>query len=285
VTRSGRTHHVSWLSALFSMRGSPSPPGRYGANEAFFNDSPQKNAILSPNVESYLARLREAKQQSPYAVSQESMPLLQHAGIIAPAPHSPAHSHPVHVALERQSLSFVKGMLEGINWFGLFIGADKLATFTPPTDLFNPVIVGKDRNRYRRTLGHQAKPPSNGASVWFAHDALHHFSPSEIGSWFDAHPNLNVLIATIVAPVEAAEKMRSVWPRLYSLRYKGNFVQYTPEGDAPGAYWQPRDAYRWIRAPTLITPNNECLHIGVVHSRFSTATPSLWSVPRATGAF
>jgi hypothetical protein len=245
-------------------------PALVGANESFFNDSPQRNAILSPNVERYLDRLRESAAQCPHSVPIGNHDLLRQAGIPVPASHSPDHPHPIHYALELQMLSFVKNLLVGINWYALFLNPSKASLFpTPPANFYNPRIVAKDINRFRGSFDPDSAPPGSDSPVWFAHDVLHHLTPSEVGSWFDRHPHLEVVFCTLVAPIEAGHRMSSMYPRLYNLRYRRDQVKYTPEFDAGGAYWQPADAYKWVQAAKIISPLGECLHSGVIHSRFA----------------
>nr|AQM49922.1 replicase [Agaricus bisporus virus 7] len=250
------------------IRWNKLPRGMYGADMEMFTDSPQRNAVLSPNVDRYLVALRNAVTQCPYNVTGRMRRFLVRAGISEPAEFSPNHPHPVHVALETQMLSFVRGMLNGYNWFGLFINPNKLSGWQEPAGLYNPLVTAKDFNRYKDTLATQKFTGSN-ARVWFMHDALQYFSASEIGGWFDEYPSLDHLICTIVAPTETLHRIGSAYPDLYKLRYKGRSFQYTPEGDSSGAYWQPIAGSQWPLARRLITPGNKCVHVGVVHSRYA----------------
>jgi len=242
------------------------PNGLYGARESFFDDSPQKNAILSPNVESYLRQLRRSQEHSPWHVPESLVSLLDFLHLPHPAPFSPVHEggHPIAATLELAALRFLKELLSNTSWYGLFINPAKLVGFTQPVDLFNPTLAPKDVTRFRAHRTDGILPPRSGAPVWFAHDVLQHLSNAEVGSWFDNNPNLQNLFATVVAPFECKHRIPSFCPKLYSLRYWKDMVKITFEGDATGSYWQRTDAYRWTTSTTLITPKGECLHIGVI---------------------
>jgi hypothetical protein len=245
------------------------PRGLYGAKESFFDDSPQKSAVLSPNVESYLRNLRVQRAHTPWSVPERLLPLLDRLGLPRPPPFAPTHEgqHPVAASLELASLRFLNTLLNGLSWYGLFINPDKITGFTVPTGLYNPKLVAKDVTRFRACLDNVDAPPRNPAPTWFAHDVLHFLTPSEVGSWFDSNRTLSTLFGTIVAPVEMKYRLGSTCPDLYTLRYHGDKVKITFEGDSGGAYWQPADSWRWVQSETLITPAGECLHVGLIYTK------------------
>jgi hypothetical protein len=245
------------------------PEGRYGAVESFFDDSPQKNAVLSPNVENYLRNLRIQKEHVPWAVPTAKLPLLDRLGLPHPAAFSPVHegNHPIAATLELASLRFVRTLLTSLTWYGLFINSDKLVGFTAPTGLYNPKLVSKDVTRFRKNASFVAAPPRSAAPTWFIHDTIQNLSASEVGSWFDTNRSLGTLVATICVPAETKLRLPSLFQGLYSLRYYKSMVKITFEGDSGGAYWQPADSWKWTHSETLITPRGECLHMGVVYSK------------------
>jgi hypothetical protein len=262
-----RVHKTVWLNIA---RGRFFQDAYFGLGEDIFSDSPQKSAILSPLVGRYLNHHRTALRDCPHRVPAGRHKFLRRAGLTPPAEFSTDHVHPIHEALENMHLRVVNDLLRGKNWYSLWLRSEKESLLsTPPIDRFNPVMVSKDVRRFRSTPSPDTPSPTSKAPIWFAHDVLHNLSPSEVGSWFDRHRGLKYLLATIVAPVESSLNAPSVYPDLYNLSYWWSWIKYTPEDDEAGSYIQPRDAHRWATSSRLVTPQGECLHMGLLASRYA----------------
>lgn len=279
TTISPGVHHVlpqsSSLGRLYRIRALPA--GYYGAADmdaGFFQDSPLHTAALALHIGDYSKHVRDSRVQAPFAVKPSMQHHLHSAGLLAPMPGSPAHSHPLHVAFERRSLHIAARFLPA-DWSALWLQRAKVDAFRaplglpPPAATFNPRFEAKDISRYYRDTVPATVAPSLPSPVWFAHDVLHHLSPSTVGSWFDANPHLTALVATAVIPPETCFDLPALRPDLYNFTRRGSQLIYIPEDDSGGAYVQPADACQWLRGGTLITPKSECLHIHLVHSLYA----------------
>lgn len=269
----------------FSMRGRYAHPTRHsdhrvefsshisrnvrlGAAYDLFDESAQKNAILSARVNDYLGMIRSQRVQAPYKIKKKLVPLLARAGLHEPLDTAQPHPHGFAAALELKNLRMVNELLFKKNWYGLMLRDDKLKNFsTPPSGVWNPQCEAKDIRRYR-FAGGPNQPPSSPAPIWFIHDGLQNLTNSEVGQWFDDNQGLRHLVATHVSVLESTINLDSWWPQLYSSSTHGDLTRITFEDDYAGSYWQPTDSYRWVLARRLVTPAGECLHVGLVESRF-----------------
>jgi len=117
-------------------------------------------------------------------------------------------------------------------------------------------------------MGSKTGSPHSAAPIWFLHDGLQNLTNTEVGTWFDEHQGLRHLVATHVSMLESTIHLDSWWPQLYSTSTHDGLTRVVFEKDYAGSYWQPTDAYRWVLARRLITPLGECLHVGLLESRF-----------------
>jgi hypothetical protein len=160
------------------------------------------------------------------------------------------------------------------DWYALFLNPAKVnylqggGAFEPKA-YFNPRYEGKDVTRYAGTHAPTTNVPVNPSPVWFAHDVLHHLSATTVGGWFDSNPNLQYLICTAVIPPETAFSLPTLWPALYNYVVKGDQLTYVPEGDVGGHYVQPYSARRWLSTNRVISPDNACLHVALLHSSYA----------------
>jgi len=270
---SPRAWHIGLRPGSRRVAVSRLPPGYYGMahmDHTFFADSPLHVAALSLHMGDYARSLHAAHSAVPFDVAPSQRQWLRHAGLPDPAPGALSHPHPVHYALERRSLSLVARVLARSDWFALFLSPHKVSYMgeTPgcadPVGYFNPRYVAKDVARYRGTSVPGDAQPFSSAPVWFAHDTLHHLTPSVVGSWFDANPTLQYLVATLVVPPETLWDLPALSPSLYNFERRGDKLVYVPEGDNGGAYVQQYAARDWLSADRLITPGSECLHVGLL---------------------
>jgi len=253
------------------------PPAWFGLTPDFFSDSALRTAALGMHIGDYARELATARHCAPYAVAEKQMHHLITAGIQPPPPGALRHKHPIHYALRNQNRQKASMLLAGQRWYGLWVSDSSrdYLKHTPgvadPVDRFNPRWEAKDITRYKGTAAPASSAPSSIAPVWFADDALHHLSPSTVGSWFDLHPTLRCVVATIVVPPETAFGFPALTPDLYNFERRGENLIYIPENDDGGHYVQPYDAHKWLTASRLITPDSECLHVGMIHQQYAHA--------------
>jgi len=252
------------------------PKAWYGAGPTdpnFFSDSGLRNIALSLHMGPYANAVNTARRAAPYAVDKKQLHFLTRAGIDHPPPMATSHPHPVHYALENQSLNLVSRMLGG-RWHALFLNPAKINYLntlgaTAPTGFFNPRYDGKDVTRYLGTNIPTMVSPRSSSPVWFAHDVLHHLSPTTVGGWFDSNPSLQYLICTTVIPPETVFGLESQRPALYDFMVEGDTLTYVPEGDAGGVYTQPYSARRWLSTREIISPANLCLHTALLSTTYA----------------
>lgn len=239
---------------------------------SFFADTPLMGTVLALHTGDYQKLLSTARTTTPHAVPRHMERFLLRAGVELPPPGALSHAHGVHYAFERLSLHVAARIIAGSDWAALWLNPAKVQHMqhtpglTAPTHTFNPRYVAKDITRYRGSAAPVSSTPSLPPTVWFAHDVIHHLSPSAVGQWFDANPNLETLVATAVIPPELLFGLSALTPDLYNFERRGSDLIYIPEGDNSGAYVQPADCAKWLTANRLITPASRCLHVGVVHS-------------------
>jgi hypothetical protein len=171
------------------------------------------------------------------------------------------------VALERHALTYLAPLLRKFRYFGLWCRPQKLeATSIPlPDASFYPAKEGKDLIRGAPRDLHSS-PPRSDIPLWFAHDVLHHFTPDDIGSWFDDNPKLDCLAATAVIPPEVAFDLPPLFPDLYTFELTHSSLIYTPEGNSGASYTQRRDCWKWLKAGRISTPQGVCLHVSLLES-------------------
>jgi hypothetical protein len=269
ATSDGRLDIRIFTKYLEDLPCLPPLVGSVGAE--MFLDTPLRSAVVSPHVQDYLNDLARKKRRCPFNVDPSKRYLLKMVGLDEPAPFSPAHDHPIHYALELAQLHFLKDLLISKRWFALFLRPEKvgIAGLSEPAGYFAPKLVGPDLYRYR-SLPEVMEPPRSDQPVWFAHDAVHHLSPSEVGSWFDNNPSLNYLFATIVVPPELIRGHAPAFPELYTYEtIDDQFFTYVPEGDHTGSYTQQTASVQWLQANALVTPKGEHLHVGRLNPRYA----------------
>jgi len=162
----------------------------------------------------------------------------------------------------------------GGRWHALFLNPAKINYLNTlgavaPTGFFNPRYDGKDVTRYMGTNMPTLASPRSSSPVWFAHDVLHHLSPTTVGGWFDSNPGLQYLICTTVIPPETVFGLESQRPALYDFMVEGDTLTYVPEGDAGGVYTQPYSARRWLSTREIISPANQCLHTALLSTTYA----------------
>jgi len=251
------------------------PPCWFGMSPEFFSDSALKSAAYGLHIGDYANLLRASKEQCPYYVPEKMMHHLVDYGINPPAPLAERHSHPVHYAYRVRNRKAASYLLANQDWYGLFCSSRAVrdvqttSGVNVPLDTFNPHYEAKDLSRWPSASAPATFAPSSKAPVWFIDDALHHLSNSAVGAWFDEHPTLRTVVATVVIPPETVFGLPALTPDLYNFETihtpEGPRLMYIAENDNAGHYLQPVDAHRWLTATRLITPRNECLHVSMVH--------------------
>ena len=295
IPRSRSCYHVLPMASPHGrlVRITKLPRGWYGAgpNPDFFSESSLRNVILSLHVGDYSRSLTQARQSAPYAVPKKMEGVLTKAGIPQPPAHAPPHSHPVHYAFENSSLQELAKALQG-DWFGLFLKPAKVGYLrnmgaAAPSGLFNPRYEAKDLTRYRESDIPLERVPHSSSPVWFAHDVLHHLTPSEIGDWFDDNPNLDYLFATAVIPPETVWDLPALSPALYNFERSKDVLTYIPEGATGDCYYQPYSARRWLQTKAIVTPRNQSVNCSLMrtthaHHVFVFSRPALRPQPTRT---
>nr|QYF50208.1 MAG: polyprotein [Sichuan deltaflexi-like virus 3] len=272
VTRVRRgIYHLGPHPRARLMRASRLPVGWYGTLDAdYFAGTPLHFPALSKSMKEWDTHFREAREQCPNAVDPRQEHYLRAAGIRSPVPGAPPHAHPLHVAFERKSL-FIAARLLPARWSALWLRSDKQAQMqrhgaAAPLEVFNPRLEAKDIARFAA----DPLPPTGRGDptihAAFMHDVLQLMSPAAVGRIFDSNRHLDYLVATAVIPPETAFGLPALTPNLYNFAVDGKTLLYVPEGDQGGAYSQPADACRWLRATKLVTPQSECIHVHLVHT-------------------
>jgi hypothetical protein len=264
---------VRFLTPFVPLQGEQAVIGASASSTGldFFYDTPHHATGASYSILSYMDSLRRARTETPFQVPANMRVFLNKAGLSDPDPFAPVRKHPVHVALERLNVRLISSLLKPNEWYSLFIKDGKVAEYDLPTpgDQYAPQLVGKDLLRYR-DVNSKLRPPSSNLPVWFMHDALHYFSPSEIGSWFDHNPTLRHLVVTTVIPPELLDGLAPRHPALYDFQINGSTFAYVPEGDVGGAYPDaPLSCVSWLTASTLVTPRRECVHVTLLNTQYA----------------
>nr|QOE77942.2 polyprotein [Sclerotinia sclerotiorum deltaflexivirus 3] len=269
-------------------RPSRLPQGWYGMRLDAFDGSALKTTVLALHVQDYTRVLNETRAQVPYAVRPKLMQYLEKAGLPRPLEGALPHPHAVHYAFENRMLQLAGHAIRNQPWYALFLKPEKVrrmrnaTQLNPPVGYFNPVYDAKDITRYNQTPGGITRiiQPCSSAPVWFAHDVLHHMTPSSVGEWFDNNPQLNYLFATAVIPPELVLGIAPQNPSLYTFTETDGIVTYIPEGHHAGAYTQPSTCAKWLTTNRIVTPQGECLHVAKIdgiraHNFFVISRPQL----------
>jgi hypothetical protein len=238
----------------------------------FFYESSLRNAALAAHISDYLRALRQARQMWPVDPTDRlAIAPLTKVGMGTPPPGLPPHPHGAHKALERRSVTFANGFLQAGRWFALWLPVEKRVAFGMPDPAaeWNPRIVAKDLTRFRSSLPAAGPQPSSPEPVWFAHDALHHLSPTTVASWFVNNPTLRHALFTTVIPPETLVGEPSRVPALYEFTHEGDDIRYVPEGHVNGSYLQPLSARDWLRMNALHTSEGEHLHVSILESCYA----------------
>jgi hypothetical protein len=131
----------------------------------------------------------------------------------------------------------------------------------PTRDVFqNMHWEPRDASRYDEpsTVPHHVRIETAIACIY---DTLHFKSQKWLIDLFTQNPVLDTVYATMVLPVEAVYRHRSLEPSLYTLTYNYDGYQYLPGGHAGGSYHHEFATFRGCKQvtfPTKVTAPMDC---------------------------
>ncbi|BBG56025.1 replicase [Fusarium boothii large flexivirus 1] len=247
-------------------------------------------------IQQYNEVMQNVRLINPFPMPPEQLQLLQRYGIQENPEPAKSHPHPGNKALENCILyqDVPAALLSLAKPYTLVsvspTKARRIQTICPGLrHTMNPGVVGKDLLRYGPTA-RQSTCTKIHTPIAFMHDVLHHLGPLDLITMFEHSPNLQVLLASAVIPVEAVYGAKSLWPGLYTLNYdhrNPGLVTYIPAGanDEPNhgdSYTQPAAAAQWFMHNVLSTiglniqmnvVTHRCAHVLFQFTRGSSFVP------------
>ncbi|AAL17722.1 158kDa replicase [Botrytis virus X] len=197
--------------------------------------------------------IKSTKLSFPYKVDESTAILLEKEGVLTNPFSTTLHTHAAEKMLENRTLNEVGKKLKVHTGPFTFIQfkTGKLGHVgrghNQGDQIINYAREAKDLSRFE-TLDTAVVPPVHNR-VALLHDTLHFLSPRQLAQLFHHNPNLHLLYATLVLPVEALHNLPSLNPHAYTLEYfsNGDFA-YMPGGHAGSGYYHSAETLHWLRA-------------------------------------
>nr|QTU69130.1 RNA-dependent RNA polymerase [Potato virus X] len=215
-----------------------------------FTDSTTKTLIQDEAYRNIRPIMEKHKLANPYAQTVEAANDLEGFGI-ATNPYSiELHTHAAAKTIENKLLEVLGSILPQEPVTFMFLKPRKLNYMRRNPrikDIFhNVAIEPRDVARYpKETIIDKLTEITTDTA--YISDTLHFLDPSYIVETFQNCPKLQTLYATLVLPVEAAFKMESTHPNIYSLKYFGDGFQYIPGNHGGGAYHHEFSHLQWLK--------------------------------------
>jgi hypothetical protein len=183
-------------------------------------------------------------------VPVDAADVLEDHGILTD-PHSILpHPHAAAKAIENKLLSNLGEILKPHKTVThMYLKRSKLNILRrkPTRDVFqNMHWEPRDASRYDEpsTVPHHVRIETAIACIY---DTLHFKSQKWLIDLFTQNPVLDTVYATMVLPVEAVYRHRSLEPSLYTLTYNYDGYQYLPGGHAGGSYHHEFAHLSWLQ--------------------------------------
>lgn len=256
-----------------------------------FSDPAVRALLQDESLRRYRGEMKTIRKVNPYAVTGEAAKFLENQGV-GTDPYAPKlHSHAADKALENATLErvayFMGNVRPGPVTFmqlkpgklkymtidvpeikagrptGNRVQVNRLAHYQDPKvpmdckdQFINWHHEGRDLSRFTSGL---ATPAARlGAQhirheIAFMSDTLHFLQPEDIAWLFAQNRKLQELVATVVLPVEALQKMPSLFPEVYTLEYfkDGSFAYY-PGGHGGAGYHHPATTLQWLETGRIV---------------------------------
>nr|WOV89673.1 polyprotein [Maculavirus vitis] len=252
------------------------PPAAFQPAIDFLHNTIQKDTIASSIIAALNPSLTSSLTLYPYALPARWPSALNHAGIPATSYGHQSHPHPIHKTIETHLLHehwANRATLPSTVMFMKRSKFDKLCVSNAALvksasnflHLLNPILTARDADRYTHLPLPDALPST---PLYFMHDALMYFSPSQIAGLFLAAPSLERLYASLVLPAESTIGSHPFFPSMYRYRTTGEHLHYVLEGNPSSSYTQPLTATQWLTTSS-ITAGDLHLTVTVLESWFS----------------
>nr|AHB33487.1 replicase [Garlic virus A] len=191
---------------------------------------------------------KKALATAPFSVTTPEALVLERIGITTSPFATTSHTHAADKIIENDCLSIIGHYLpkkEAVTLIQLKRGKLHLLGRTPNLDKFqNYCYEPKDVLRYGLTNPNSC--PKVDTEYAVLADTLHFMSPKQLYTLFSKNPKLERLFATLVLPIEALNKLPSLFPDVYKLEYYKDHFSYMPGGHGGGAYVHSYSTLRWL---------------------------------------
>nr|QED44151.1 replicase [Garlic virus A]QED44157.1 replicase [Garlic virus A]QED44163.1 replicase [Garlic virus A]QED44175.1 replicase [Garlic virus A] len=191
---------------------------------------------------------KKALATAPFSVTNPEALVLERIGITTSPFATTSHTHAADKIIENDCLSIIGHYLpkkEAVTLIQLKRGKLHLLGRTPNLDKFqNYCYEPKDVLRYGLTNPNSC--PKVDTEYAVLADTLHFMSPKQLYTLFSKNPKLERLFATLVLPIEALNKLPSLFPDVYKLEYYQDHFSYMPGGHGGGAYVHSYSTLRWL---------------------------------------
>nr|QED44997.1 replicase [Garlic virus X]QED45021.1 replicase [Garlic virus X]QED45033.1 replicase [Garlic virus X] len=194
---------------------------------------------------------------APYAVTQTEALTLERIGITTSPFATTSHTHAADKIIENDCLEIIGRYLpkEPVTLIQLKRAKLHLLKRGPNTDIFqNYCHEPKDVLRFGLTNPHVCPVVNTSCAV--ISDTLHFMSSQQVWTLFKRNPQLQRLYGTLVLPVEALNKLPSLFPEVYKLEYYDNHFAYMPGGHGGGAYIHSYGTLKWLSTAQIGTESN-----------------------------
>ncbi|QIM41186.1 replicase [Papaya virus A] len=201
---------------------------------------------------------------APFAVQPDEAIVLERLGITTSPFATTSHTHAADKILENDCLSLIGHYLpkEPVTFMQIKRSKLHLMKRGPNQDILtNYCHEPKDVLRYGLTNPHSCPEVSTEYGV--LSDTLHFMSTQQLLTLFIRNTRLEKLFATLVLPVEAIERLPSLYPKIYTLEYYKDHFAYMPGGHAGGAYVHSYGTLKWLSTGQVGTHTNNILSFGI----------------------
>nr|QED43431.1 replicase [Garlic virus B] len=194
---------------------------------------------------------------APYAVTQTEALTLERIGITTSPFATTSHTHAADKIIENDCLETIGRYLpkEPVTLIQLKRAKLHLLKRGPNTDIFqNYCHEPKDVLRFGLTNPNTC--PMVNTSCAVISDTLHFMSSQQVWTLFKNNPRLQKLYGTLVLPIEALNKLPSLFPEIYKLEYYDKHFAYMPGGHGGGAYVHSYGTLKWLSTAQIGTERN-----------------------------
>nr|QQG34607.1 polyprotein [Breadfruit capillovirus 1] len=256
--------------------------------------SKQSDQLLALTTDEIEKTLGITNDLFSFSIKPEDQELLQSKGVTLAPIGFKSHSHPMCKMVENHILyvvlpNLVKS-LRNVAFFSLrgekhskFIKMYSAFAFgkIKSMGMYNAIIDAKDKLRYGHTSYEGFRDRVQGLKadclranhfpkVLLLHDELHFLSPLDIAYIFEQIPEIDRVLATTVAPIEAIlGDSVSKEPRVYTFKVVGDVMSFYPDGVASEAYEQNLSTTSWPFKYSSIKWANRSIRVHKLYSLFA----------------